>query len=73
MNPYITAELSVPAQWMRPHGSRREGPNSVSTPGGVWEKTPADRRRQTLQTLARIVAKRLPPPLPPEEVAHDRH
>jgi hypothetical protein len=39
----------------------------------VWEKTPADRRRQTLQTLARIVAKRLPPPLPPEEVAHDRH
>jgi hypothetical protein len=36
MNPYILAEVSVPAQWMRPQGSRRAGPNSVSTPGGVW-------------------------------------
>src|SRR4051812_8954995 len=31
--PHMTAELSVPAQWMRPHGSRSAGPNSVSTPG----------------------------------------
>ncbi len=38
--PHMTAELSVPAQWMRPHGSRSAGPNSVSTPGGAWLSMP---------------------------------
>ena len=40
INPYMTAEVSVPAQWMRPHGSRRAVPNSVSTPGGAWPIIP---------------------------------
>jgi hypothetical protein len=40
MNPYMMAEDSVPAQWMRPQGSRRAGPYSVSTPGGVWAIIP---------------------------------
>ena len=35
IHPHITDELSVPAQWMRPHGSRSVYPNSVSTPVGV--------------------------------------
>ena len=38
--PHMTAELSVPAQWMRPQGSRSAWPNSVSTPVGAWLSIP---------------------------------
>src|ERR1700722_551900 len=47
--PHITAELSVPAQWMRPHGSRSACPNSVSTPVPVWPIMPPPEYRSTVQ------------------------
>ena len=34
--PHMTAELSVPAQWIRPQCGRSAWPNDVSTPGGAW-------------------------------------
>ena len=34
MYPAHTVAVSVPAQWIRPHGSRSADPNWVSTPGG---------------------------------------
>ncbi|EUA00427.1 hypothetical protein I547_4717 [Mycobacterium kansasii 824] len=36
IQPHIVADVSVPAQWMRPHGLRSACPNWVSTPGGAW-------------------------------------
>jgi hypothetical protein len=33
MNPFITADVSVPAQWTRPTVSRTRCPNCVITPG----------------------------------------
>jgi hypothetical protein len=46
-------------------------PTSQLIPHEIWASLPSEHRRQTLQTLSRIVAQQLHGPHRPQEVSHE--
>ena len=53
INPCIAVARSVPAQWMRPAGSRSAGPKLVRTPGAKWAIMPPSDYSSAAQSVSR--------------------